>query len=99
MRLSLMGILPTRTRRALAEEGRALKVRIEALGTPRMWGLIPPEILQDVTTWQQKCAAAGLSQAAVYHSFDDLEHTSGGDVLLVVDEILTALDPPGSMGG
>lgn len=100
MILAMLGILPTKTRKALAAEGRPLRERIEALGIPRMWGAVPPDILEDVKDWQQKCARAGLSQAPVYTKFgDDINHISATEVLLVVDEILNALDPPGSMGG
>ncbi|MCA1595167.1 MAG: hypothetical protein LC772_01895 [Chloroflexi bacterium] len=95
-----VGILGSRTRRDLASEGLPLRKRIENQGIPRMWGAVPPDVLADVKSWQQKCARAGLSQAPVYTRLsDDPRHVTGPEVLLIIDEIMVALDPPGSMGG
>lgn len=98
--LPLLGVVAPSTRTSLAREGREIKEQIEAIGIPKMWGTIPPEMYQNVLAWRERCARGGLSSAAVFQRPEkDLEHTSASEVLLLVDQTILALDPPASMGG
>ncbi|HET6387384.1 MAG TPA: hypothetical protein VFJ58_28685 [Armatimonadota bacterium] len=94
-----MRIVTGKERRSLAAEGRQIKLRIEELGFPRLWGSAPDDILQDTRAWQKKCANAGMSAASVYEKLGDAAHVSATQALLVIDETLLQLDPPGMIGG
>ena len=95
-----MLVLTSKARQELADEGRQIRGRIEALGIPRMWGEAPPEILQDLRSWQKKCAKARLSAAFVFSRLGGgTRHISGAEVALLIDEALLALDPVAMVGG
>jgi hypothetical protein len=93
-------IIFKKPRQELIQEGQQLKERIVGLGIPRMWGSVPEDILRDTTAWQEKCGKAGLSSAAAYDRLGtDTTHIGASEVLLIIDEALLALDPPGAIGG